>query len=193
MSLKWLPLLIAPTLLALACGGGASPTPSPAPSPSAAVVLSSPTPEPTPTPTVTPEPTVQRIAYVGPDGDVWIMNADGSGKEKLFDAKPSPFNSLISWSTDGSKFAVTERDGVVYLVTADGDTLLQVPGDRFLAWSPTGDMFAVGRFAPLAVDNAVLVLDLEGNTVVELLEAVGASFSADGARTPFFDPPRKKA
>ena len=49
MSLKWLPLLIAPALLAIACGGGSSPTPSPTPSP--AVILPSPTPEPTPEPT----------------------------------------------------------------------------------------------------------------------------------------------
>ncbi len=40
---------------------------------------------PEPTPTETPEPAVQRIAYIGTDGDVWIINADGSGEKKLFD------------------------------------------------------------------------------------------------------------
>lgn len=48
MSLKWLPLLIAPALLAIACGGdGSSPTPNPTPAPSPGVTQLSPTPEPT--------------------------------------------------------------------------------------------------------------------------------------------------
>ncbi len=182
MTLKWLPLLIAPALLAIACGGGSSPAPSPTPSP--AFVLPSPTPEPTPTPT--PEPAVETLAFIR-DGDVWLINADGSGQQKLFDIETERGDSVSDprWSPDGSKFAVTGRDDVVYIVAAEGDMLLRVLGDHFLAWSPTGDMFAVARLALLSGERTVFVLDSRGETVIELKGAFGASFSADGERLAF--------
>lgn len=184
MSLRWLSILVAPTLLAIACGGeGSSPTPSPA------VILPFPTPEPTATnprtDTATPGPAVQRIAYIGGDGDVWVVNGDGSGKRKLFDADPGALSSF-SWSPDGLKLAISTRDDIVHIAAANGDPPLQVAADQFLAWSPTSDMFAVGRFAEPPEENTVLVLDLRGNTVIELTGASRPSFSADGARLAFF-------
>ncbi len=54
MSLKWLPLLIAATLMAIACGGGGDSSPTPSPAPSPAAVLPSQTPEATPKAEPTP-------------------------------------------------------------------------------------------------------------------------------------------
>ena len=183
-----LPLLL--VLLLAACGGGAEeaqPTPTPPP----AAARPSPTPEPTPEPRPTPEPAVQRIAYIGTDLDVWIINADGSGQQKLFEIETEPGDSVsnLQWSPDGSKFAVTKRgsEGITYIVRADGETLVEVPAVGFVSWFPGGDMFVVARPLDLDVESATLILDLEGNTVVELPESVELSFSADGRRLAFFE------
>ncbi len=188
-------ILLGPVLglLALAaCGGdGSSPTPSPALSP--VVALPSPTPEPTPipTPTPTPEPAVQRIAYIGTDLDVWIINADGSGQQKLFDIETEHGDSVsnLQWSPDGSKFTVTKRgsEDITYIVRADGETLLEVPAVGFVAWPPGGDMLVVGPRPELDVESATLILDLEGNTVMELPDGIEFSFSPDGTRLAFFE------
>ncbi len=182
------PLLL--VLLLAACNAGGEevePTPTPT-----ATAEPSPTPAPTPTatPTPTPEPAVQRIAYIGTDGSLWIINADGSGQTRLTDI---PVIGGPRWSPDGSKFAVTkspsgsDSEGVVYIVSAGGETLLEVPAVRFVGWSPGGDMFVVARPPELDVESATLILDLEGNTVVELPESVELSFSADGRRLAFFE------
>ena len=186
------PLLL--VLLFAACNGGgeeAQPTPSPA------VAQPSPMPEPTPTatPTPTPEPAVQRIAYIGTDLDVWIINADGSGQQKLFDIETEPgdsvsnlrANSFCCWSPDGSKFAVTKRgsEDITYIVSAGGETLLEVPAVRFAGWSHGGDMFVAWSPPALDVEAATRILDLEGNTVMELPESVAFSFSPDGRRLAF--------
>ncbi len=174
MTLKWLPLLIAPALLAIACGGdGASPASSPTPTPT----------EPAPTRTETPEPAVQRIAYIGSDGDVWLMNADGSGEKKLFDLDllGLPHDFQLYWSPDGSKLAVPKSpEDIVYIVSAEGETVLEVPAALFRGWSPRGDSFVVARAAAAVEESAVVVLDLEGDTVLEVPGMVFLAWSPRG-------------
>ncbi len=128
MSPKWLPLLIAPALLAITCGGDGS-TPTPSPSPSPAVVLPSPTetptatpsptatpaprPSPTVTPTTTPAVTVTPTA-LPPGAKIfflssrkplgsWLMDADGSNFKRL--GGLLEVREADIWSPDGSKVA----------------------------------------------------------------------------------------
>ena len=178
-------------VLALAACNGGTEEAQPTPTPSPAVAQPSPTPEPTPEPTPTPEPAVQRIAYIGTDLDVWIINADGSGQQKLFDIETEPSDSVsnLQWSPDGSKFAVTkspsgsDSEGVVYIVGAEGETILEVPAVAFLAWSSRGHAFAITRRAELGMEPTVSVLDLEGNPASEPSDGFAASsFAADGLR-----------
>jgi hypothetical protein len=125
-----------------------------------------------------------RISFLGLDGDVWIMNGDGSNKRKLFKlgARDSDLVSL-RWSPDGSKFAVAEHfRNVIHVVSADGDPILQLPapGHFFPRWSPTDDAFA-------ASGEPLVVFSLKGDVVIKLPGAhTSVSFSANGRRLAFF-------
>jgi len=74
-------------------------------------------------------------------GDVYVMNADGSGKTKL---TKSPDDEVDpSWAPDGTKIAFSsdrEYDYDIYTMDADGSDVAQVtnlPGDEVLPdWQP---------------------------------------------------------
>jgi Tol biopolymer transport system component len=191
-------LVLSAFLIALmaACGGEeAALAPTPTPSPTAG--QRSPTPQPTPTPTATPEPAVQRFAYISTDSDIWIINADGSNQQKVLDieTEPGAFVNGPWWAPDGGKFAVVKSNArfdapireLTYIVSAEGETLLELPSIGFAAWLPRGDTF-FGWRAGLDVEPALLVLDLQGNTVAELSGVgsfSGTSFAADGQHLAF--------
>lgn len=177
------PLLL--YLLAAACRGGEEAEPTPTPSPAVA--------QPSPTRQVTAS---QRIAYIGTDNDVWTINADGTGRQRLFDVPNEAGESAsnLKWSPDGSKFAVTKSPkGVVYIVSAEGVKLLEVPAVAFLAWSPIGDTFAVSRPPALGIEAAMLVLDLTGQAVAEIPDGTEPSFSVDGSNLAYLVAPDPNA
>ena len=181
-----------------ACGGEeAEHTPTPTPTPSPTAAQPSPTPESSPTPTATREPAVQRFAYVGTDSDIWIINADASDQQKVLDieTEPGTFVNGPWWAPDGGKLAVVKSNyrveapinELTYIVSADGESLLELPSIKFLAWLPRGETF-FGRRAGVDVEPALLVLDLQGTTVNELSGVgsfSGTSFAADGQHLAF--------
>jgi len=85
------------------------------------------------------------IAFVGVDGDVWMMKA--SGREKgLLTELPEPHGAIVQ-----------------------------------LVWSPQGDMLALSTFQPFAV----LLIDVQGEIVREIDNAVWASWSSDGSQLTY--------
>jgi Tol biopolymer transport system component len=84
--------------------------------------------------------------------EVWVMNADGSGQERLTPRGSDPRAGLDdqdrkpAWSRDGRRIAfVSKRDGnnEIYVMKADGSgqqNLTRTRGwhERWLAWSPDG-------------------------------------------------------
>ena len=155
---------------------------------------------------------IGRIAFIAPDGDVWIMNGDGSGKEMLLDPTGRKCYTLafiaqcrLHWSPDGSKLAVVTCDAVepeggeivdppniLHIVSADGDPVLRLDDVCFSAWSPTSDAFTATRFPEggLTEDKPLpdlVVLDLKGDTLIELPNAGATSFSSDGGKLAFFE------
>ncbi len=153
MSPRWLLLMIAPALLAIACGGDGQPN---TPSPSPAVAQFSPTPqptsEPTPAPTATATAKVRQLAYIGTDGAIWLVNADGSGQTRFADvcgAEHRRESTGLVWSPGGDKLAVAcanRTDSTKHsLVVLDGEgrTLTRLEGPPFLfRWSPDGERLA---------------------------------------------------
>ena len=189
------PLLL--VLLFAACNGGGEEA---QPTPSRAVAQPSPMAEPTPTatPTPTPEPAVQRIAYIGTDGNIWIMNADGSGQQKLFEIETEPGDSVrnLRWSPDGSKLAVRKRgsesgpgsEGVIYIVSAGGEALLEVPDVvGFLAWSPDGTRIAFVS-SPGGPAGEIYFMNADGSGLTRLSDGPASyiDWSPDGRWLAFF-------
>lgn len=76
---------------------------------------------PTPTPTPTPQPHVSEIAYVGPDGNVWVVRTDGAGARRL---TTDGRNTSPRWSPDGRRIAFLHRQAddaeVLEVMNVDG-------------------------------------------------------------------------
>lgn len=157
-------VLMAGCVLAAACGGEEEPqalaTPTGTPSPTVMATGTAgqtPTRTPEPTETVTPGALAQ-LAYVDTDGNLWLVNADGTGKTKLMEDCSAtwlntwvvPFASGLVWSPDGEKIACVSG-GAIALVDMEGGALARVEpaeGGIFhsqdfpnFAWAPGGDAF----------------------------------------------------
>lgn len=98
-------------------------------------------------PTLSPDGS--RIAFFEGMGDwanyLWVMNADGSDKHRIFGTEEAGHVSALQWSPDGTRLAF-ETVGVLYVVNVDGSgpPLANVTG-RSPYWSPDGSRIAFLR------------------------------------------------
>ena len=129
-------------------------------------------------------PDGQRIAYQKLDGDIHVMNEDGSGDVTLT-SDPS-IDGAAAWSPDGSKIAFTsDRDGnfEIYVMDVDGGNQTRLttnPGfDYAPNWSPDGSKIAFERDSQILVMNA----NGSGEAVIPTLPAGGRdpAWSPDGS------------
>jgi TolB protein len=140
-------------------------------------------------------PDGRRLVFDGPIGgrgaatlnfDLFVMNADGSGKRRL--TRGPERDVLAAWSPDGKTIAFTRRarrDGVeeLWLVRPDGTALRRLRQGSGPVWSPDGAKLA---FTDLENERAVAkVLDLASGEVLQLtdgsVEAVPSDWSRDGS------------
>ncbi len=153
-------LALSALLLAIACGGdGSTPTPSPTPSPSVGQL--SPTSEPTPT----PEPAVETLAFIR-DGDVWLINADGSDERRL---NLSDVQSL-SWVSSDELAVVTGAEPPDHLLVDLEGNVRELPFSAGGSWSPNGNRYLV------PVDQQTILFNRDGTEVFRL--QVGTSSSS---------------
>jgi len=87
-------------------------------------------------------PQGDRIAFVHTDdyngpGEVWVINADGTDAQMLFDGIYGEGYDHLAWSPDGTSLAVPAADGGLYIVPVDGAQPWIVPGtEEWYCWSP---------------------------------------------------------
>jgi len=81
------------------------------------------------------------------DGDIFVMNSDGSGVTNL--TNDGLFNANPNWSSDGTKIVFDRGEfgsSDIFIINADGSGLTRItnhPDNEIMpAWSPDGDKIA---------------------------------------------------
>jgi len=170
-----LALLVLLAVLALAgCGGSsttASPSPSVEPSP---VAASSAPPSETPLPTPTVAGTIAflklRETADNANGDIYIVNTDGTGLRRL--TNDPHLEDHPTWSPDGRKIAYAQwtsntstAGNTIWVMNADGSGKKQLTkgavGAVWPEWSPDGKQIAFG--SPESSGESIYVMNADGS------------------------------
>jgi hypothetical protein len=140
-SLLPLAAALASVLLA-ACGGGRQ---------TGGVPLASSSPVPTSPAqieTVTPVPPPNQLAYINADGNIMLVNSDGSDARKIADTSNCGRFPYLLWSPTGHTLVCigsgANDEGLIVLMDAQGQELADLQLDRPVLppyWSPGGDAF----------------------------------------------------
>jgi hypothetical protein len=126
------------------------------------------------------------------DGDIWVMNGDGSDPRLLLD--DPVYASGADWSPDGSQIVFESgRDGKaeIYVVQADGSNPQRLTHndaeDWWPVWSPDGTQVAF--MSDLDGDWEIFVMDGDGGNLRQLthneFDDTDPAWSPDGARIAF--------
>jgi Tol biopolymer transport system component len=136
-----------------------------------------------------PSPDGRRIAYTRggeAQDEVWVMDADGSGKTRLTDGTTSASNP--AWSPDGARIAFG-RSGDVWTMAADGtDQERFVEDGSAPEYAPDGTAVAFVR-SDLAAGSRIWVRGLDGSEADLTAyndRATAPSWSPDGERILFW-------
>jgi Tol biopolymer transport system component len=124
-------------------------------------------------------------AHQGND-EIFVMNADGSGLERLTD--DPRFDLYPSWSPDGSRIAFSRIEGGnenIYVMNADGSSVSRLTDhpaeDSAPAWSPDGAKIAFTRPSPGGVPQ-IHLMNADGSGETQL------THSGEGAYEPAWQP-----
>ena len=181
------------TLVVAACSTE-TPAASPAPSPQPATATpTAPAADPTSTPTIASptatspagddETTFGTLAYIGSDGHVYVMRADGSNRVRISEPDPEGARAAHTWpmwSGDGGSVlfsrVVVDADGPQFSLQSAtlGDT-----GPSLVYENPPGARF-VGRNAPHYTNGSpdgqhVAFLAVAGNMALLLGDVAGGA------------------
>jgi Tol biopolymer transport system component len=144
-----------------------------------------------------------RIAFAAPspDGtnmDIYVMNADGSGRTRLTTSLGEDYD--MDWSPDGTQIVFrSDRDGydALYIMDADGTNEREFMPDlseqkRSPAWSPDGTQIAFAAYVPDSpTAQNIHIADVDGGNRRQLTQfrfpsfAEYPSWSPDGQRLAF--------
>jgi hypothetical protein len=151
-------------------------------------------------------PDGSRLLFTGPGsgsfdrGDVWVVNADGSGARSLTN-DASGLDSGAEWSPDGNRIVYghtvesgpTGESSTIRVMNADGSGQVVVAGpfaNVFLgkfSWAPNGGRIVYHRGPPSGNAN-IFALDPDGSNQVQLTttgDNGAPAWSPDGSRIAF--------
>jgi WD40 repeat protein len=138
-----------------------------------------------------------RVPQPANSGQIWTMNADGSGQTQLTAGTETASDFSPEFSPDGQWIVFDRYDGTVttqvWIMRADGTD--QTPlttatqSSRSPSFSPTGDRIAFSRDASPPGAGHIWTMNPDGTGPVELTEGTTddsrPSFSPDGERIVF--------
>jgi dipeptidyl aminopeptidase/acylaminoacyl peptidase len=136
-------------------------------------------------------PDGSRIAFNSGTGDIYIIDVDGRGLERVTHSERTCGHLYPDWSPDGTRIAFSRdcRGGGVYVVSVGGGPIERVTDNRRdlqPAWSPDGDQIAWSRGG--GGGGNIFVIDLASGDVVQLTEEIdnyAPSWSPDGSAIVF--------
>jgi Tol biopolymer transport system component len=102
-------------------------------------------------------PDARRVAYVSPDGHLFVVSTSGGAPVPLGDASQ---NDPLDWSPDSTAIAYTRffgEVGHVYVSTANGGAASDLGVGAWAAWSPDGSAIAF-----LRSDDGIYVMAANG-------------------------------
>lgn len=135
------------------------------------------------------------IAFVGSDGNIWTIQPDGTGQQRL----TTTFSNATdpTWSPDGSKLVFSAGGASVHVINRDGSGLTQLASGLqsawWFAWSGDGRRVVFTTSSGSSFHTYVAASDGSGSTRLapDVPEhSTGASLSPDGqwAAIPAKDP-----
>ncbi len=143
---------------------------------------------PPPTPTVAGTIAFERVVtpLIGGNGDIYVVNTDGTGLKQLTD--DPAWEESPSWSPDGSTIAWVVGEGIdpdiapafdyqptpaVWVMNADGSGKVQLTTDRVHGdhptWSPDGTQIAFLGYWPKK--EAICVINADGSGLRQVTPA----------------------
>jgi hypothetical protein len=110
---------------------------------------------------VSPDGTM--IAYVDGsyDQDIYVMNADGSGRTNLTKTSTG-FEDDPTWSPDGNKIAY-ERNGAIWTMNADGSNQTLLTSGYSPDWSPNPNDSRIAFTREGASDQDIYAISADGS------------------------------
>jgi Tol biopolymer transport system component len=140
-------------------------------------------------------PDGMRIAYAGVSGQIWIMNADGSGKHRLTrTASGKGVDWAPSWSPDGGRIAYESnvdtgpRDltNEIWVIGADGSHPVRLThnalNDNRPVWSPNGDWILFSSPLPHPGIAHLWLMRPNGKSLHRVTPWAGEQYAASWAR-----------
>ena len=92
-----------------------------------------------------------KIAFFD-QGDIWVMNPDGTGRTNLTSGPEG--GGAPEWSPDGTEIAFSRPEGIL-VMDADGGNRHQITNEGFSpSWSPDGNRIAYNNGASIRIVNA---------------------------------------
>jgi len=148
------------------------------------------------------------FAYAAPDGTIWMMNADGAGRQQLLAEPLATGNSvafsasgLATWSTDGQKVVYIASSALGLVGPATGDLWVldvssgqrsKIDGNACCLRHLRGRLFYDRRVdsSPLSYSSEPVMLEFTGGGTHTRAIAHGASLSPDGTQIAWVDTSR---